>query len=507
MRYFIITTLCFIFSYTHSQTTLIWEKEIGGGEDDWGYSLCKSDEGFVFTGVTSSYDEEVTDSLGGTDIWLGHISTDSTMIWSHTFGGTDNDRGNAVCRTPDGGYILTGFSSSNDIDVSGSNGNKDLVVIKTNANGEKEWSRLYGGASDDLGNSIIANPDGTYMVAGTTFSANGDISNNLGIADYWILKLDAVGNLIWEKTYAGSGEDRAKKIIPTQDGNFLILGTSFSDDMDVTDHWGGVDFWLLKINGNGQTIWSKSLGGTSADQGFDVLETSWGEIIVVGEVLSNDGHVVGNHGLTDAWIAKLSSNGDLIWQNTLGGSMVDYFLAVKEADDGSFIATGNTFSDNGDVSQNLGASDIWLVKISSNGILEWEVSLGYDLNEIGNDLVVYDNRIALIGGIQVDHLSRHGNSDVYIMLLRSPLTSVIPIQQGMSIKVYPNPSFDDIRIQHEKRILKYSIFNSQGQVVKTGYPNEKETEIPIQKIRIGNYFLHIISEDKTEYSIPITIIK
>lgn len=490
----------------HSQITLTWEREIGGGEDDWGYGLCLSDDNqYVFTAVTSSYDEEVTDSIGATDIWLGKMDTDSTMVWSHTYGGTSNDRGNDVCLAVDGGFILTGFTESNDVHITSNNGSKDLIAIKTDSNGELEWAKTFGGTSDEIGNSVLALSDGSSIVVGSAFSSDGDISYNAGFSDFWILKLDSDGNLLWEKTYGGSGEDRAKKVIQTQDGNFAILGTAFSTDGDISNPLGGVDFWLIKIDGNGNLLWEKSFGGSSADQGSDLIETTSGELIITGEVLSNNGNVSGNHGFTDAWVAKLDSNGNLLWQNALGGTMVDYFLAITETDDGGFIATGNTFSDNGDVSNNLGESDIWIVKLNNNGILEWEQTIGYDLNEIGNAILDIGEEIIILGGIQVDHL-RHGNSDAYIAKLRAPLTSSIShINNYPSLKAYPNPSKDFIHLSHEKAIHSYQLFDIVGKRVKRGSIQDTTASIGIRHLPEGEYFLLVTMDEGKQVSIPILV--
>ncbi len=506
MKFFIFILSIFFSTYSFSQT-IVWEKEIGGGEDDWGYSICFShDQQLVFTGVTLSYDEEVLDSLGGTDIWLAKMSTDSTMLWSKSLGGTQDDRGNAVSLTSDNGFIVTGFSFSNDINVANNHGGKDVVLIKTDEDGNLEWSKLFGGSSDDIGNSVIQSSDGGYMLAGTTFSTNGDISFNHGSSDFWIIKTNEQGDLLWEKTYAGSGEDRANEIIETQDGNFIIIGTSFSTDGDVSNNLGGVDFWIIKINTDGELLWEKNLGGSSADQAYDVIETSSGEILIVGEVLSNDVNVTNNHGQTDAWMTKLSANGDIIWQRALGGTKVDYFLSVTEGEDGHYLATGNTFSSNGNVSTNLGASDIWLIKMAPDGHLVWEVSLGYDLNEIGNDIITNNENIYIIGGIQVDHLSRHGNSDVYIMKLFSPFTSsVIPIHSNMNIKFYPNPAIETIRLESKEKMLEYSIFDVQGKKVMYNTLHSNQFEIPIQNLAKGQYYLYLKSANDKEFSAPIFI--
>ncbi len=505
MKSFIPYLLLCITSCCLGQANILWEKEIGGGEDDWGYGLCLSDDGmYVFAGVTASYDEEVPDSIGGTDIWVGKMSPDSTLIWSYTYGGTSNDRANDIQKSFDGGYYFTGFTESIDVDITNNNGSKDLVISKLYPDGTIEWLQSFGGTSDEIGNTVIPLDDGGVIVAGTAFSDDGDVTNHIGSADFWVIRLDADGNIIWDNCFGGNMEDRARKIIKTQDGNFVILGTAFSQDGNVSNPLGGVDFWLIKINIDGQLIWERSLGGSSADQGSDLIETSDGNLIITGEVLSNNGDVDGNHGLTDAWVAKLDTNGNLIWQNALGGTMVDYFLSIKEADDGGFVATGNTFSDNGDVSINLGASDVWLVKLDANGNLLWEQSIGYDLNEIGNEILSVGEDIIIFGGIQVDHL-RHGNSDAYIVKLRAPLNSIIPIHDALQLRVFPNPSSEWIHLSHDDIILDFQLFHSNGQLVKTYSIRQNQFSLNIQGVPLGEYFGIATLGNGQQVSIPIII--
>lgn len=490
--------------FSFSQVNLIWEKEIGGGEDDWGYGLCFShDKQYVFTGITTSYDEEVPDSLGGTDVWFGKMSPDSILIWSYTFGGTANDRGNDVQLAPDHGFFITGFTESNDIDISENHGSKDLVVFKTDDGGHLEWVRVFGGTSDEIGNSVYPLANGNCIVAGSTFSTDGDISNHLGLSDYWVLMLDANGNLLWEKTFGGSSEDRAKKIIQTQDGNFVILGTTFSSDSDVSNNYGGVDFWLIKIDVQGNLIWEKTFGGSSADQGTDVMEMGNGDLVIAGEVLSNDGDISGNHGFTDAWIARLDSTGNLIWKNTLGGTLVDYFLAIHQMDDGGIIAVGNSFSNDGDVNTNLGASDVWMIKLSAAGNILWDKSIGYNLNEIGNDIITAGNDIIVLGGIQVNHL-RHGNSDAYLVKLQAPLTSIHQAQSYMSIRLYPNPIHDILHVSNNESISEYIIFDMLGKEVLQGFPRKKDVHIPLPFIAKGKYTLVVSLESGVRVSVPFS---
>ena len=178
-----------------------------------------------------------------------------------------------------------------------------------------EWQKCYGGTFEDYARDCQNTTDGGFVFVGTSTFANGDVTVNHGYDDYWIIKTSSTGIIQWQVSVGGSEIDFPRSIEQTSDDGYIICGFSKSNDYDVSGHHGGSfysDFWVVKLNSTGTLIWQKSLGGTDHDSGYSVKETSDGGYIVAGEARSNDGDVSGHHGfLGDYWIAKLDASGNI----------------------------------------------------------------------------------------------------------------------------------------------------------------------------------------------------
>ena len=310
-----------------------------------------------------------------------NVSPPPTVAWKKTVGGTGNEGDNfaaSIHQTSDGGYVLAGCSNSTDGDVSGNHGNEDYLVVKFNSGGAIEWQKSYGGSLDDIAFSIKQTSDGGYIVAGLTFSNDGDVTGNHGVIDDWIVKLNSTGTVEWQKCLGGSQDDEAYSIEQTPDGGYIIAGVTYSNDGDVTgNHSSDADYWVVKLNNNGSIQWQKCLGGSSTDYAFSVDNATDGGYIVAGLAFSNDGDVSGLHaGLDDYWVVKLDSDGGIQWQKCLGGSNEDRAYTVKQTSDGGYIVAGHTESTDGDITSNHGHADYWIVKLTGSGAIQWQKSFG-----------------------------------------------------------------------------------------------------------------------------------
>src|SRR5205823_5409826 len=198
-------------------------------------------------------------------------------------------------------------------DVSRNHGDEDFWVIKLNANGDLFWQKTYGGLFTDAAYSIQQTTDGGYIVAGETLSTEGDIKTNHGGVDYWVIKLRSNGNIAWQNTYGGTRDDRAHSVKQTPDGGYGIAGETFSNDDDVTGlHGNQPDYWVIKIDARGKLQWQKTLGGTQPDRAFGVSVAQNGSYLIAGVAFSSDGDITGNHGNYEAWVLNLSNAGNLI---------------------------------------------------------------------------------------------------------------------------------------------------------------------------------------------------
>ena len=272
--------------------------------------------------------------------------------WQHNYGGSADDYCYSIVQLSDGGYIAAGDSfSSNSGDFTGTNnGNDDFWIIRMNSLGQILWQKNYGGSSNDSANSIIQTSDGGYIVAGDTFSsASGDVTGtNNGESDFWVVKLDSSGTIQWQKNYGGSGREFANDIQQTSDGGYIVAGgtlSSASGDVTGTNN-GGRDYWVVKLNNSGTIQWQKNYGGSGNEYLKSVRQTSDGGYIVGGYTDSSaSGDVTGtNNGGLDIWVVKLNSSGTIQWQKNYGGSDNDNSYSVIQTSDGGYISAGRTNS-------------------------------------------------------------------------------------------------------------------------------------------------------------------
>ena len=351
-----------------------------------------------------------------------------------TFGGSQNETIVSVVQTSDGGYVLMGTTDSTDGDITGKQGNDDdFWLLKTNATAEVIFNKVYGGSSADTATSLINTADGGFIVCGYSSSSDGDVSNNEGFQDYWITKLDAQGNIAWEKTHGFSGSDQALKIIQTASGNFFITGFF---DVSASGNQGNDDgkmvtpskanlhgvgeFWGILMDQNGDTIWRRYFGGSNNDRSYDVVETYDGGFIMIGSSESTDFDITDNKGSYDFWMVRLASNGDKLWTKSLGGSEIDQGYGITKTEDGNYIVVGNTRSTDGDVSALTGNADAWVVKFSPSGDIIWEKTYGGTAFDSAKSIIGLQNgNFAIVGNTRssMEGFINRGQNDAWVFII------------------------------------------------------------------------------------------
>jgi len=491
---FCLLSFCIVEVSLTAQPTIQWQKSLGGTSSEEARCIYQTnDSGYIISGFTSSNNGNIFGNHGGIDFWVVKLDNEGSIQWSKTLGGTDNEWAYSIEQTHDGGYVLAGFTQSNDGDVSGNQGSKDAWVVKLTDIGTVQWQKTFGGSDWDEAGSIRQTSDSGYIIAGRSNSTNGDVLGNHGGFDFWIVKLNNMGTIQWTKSLGGSMNDIAYSVRQTQDGGYIAVGETQSNDGDVTGNHGSTDYWLVKLSTEGEIEWQKALGSNSLDRPNDVHQTSDGGYIVAGVASANNGDVTGHHGGYDYWVVKLSSFGIIEWQRALGGSGEDFAQAIFPTNDGGCIIAGPTQSNNGDVLNNDGGQDIWLIKLNNVGNIQWQKTLGGTQAESANSIQQTNDVGYVLAGYawsnNGDVSGNHGAQDFWIVKL-SPESSPTSEIQSQPVEIFPNPAQNSIslQIQAQESILNVQIHDLLGRKL-CHQSIQTDAQIDISALPKGLYLL------------------
>jgi len=379
----------------------------GGTKNDSGQSVVATfDGGYIVSGFTQSNDGDINDKQDESfDYWLLKFNAENELQWQKTYGGSADERSNSIIQTQDGGYAVLGFSFSSDGDITNNAGLQDYWLAKLDANGTISWQKSFGYPGADSGVSVIQTNDQGYLVTGvldvTASGGEGNTarnSNRHAGGDYWALKLNSSGDIEWSKYFGGNFTDTPENVIQTEDNGFIIVGGSDSIDTDVSNNIGTYDFWVIRISATGNLVWEKSFGGDQIDEARAIVKSSDGNYMIAGDTRSSNNDVSNNIGAADLWLIKISTTGDLIWEKTIGGTNFDVARAMVKTQDNGFLLAGSSRSDDVDVSENKGQNDAWALKVDGEGNLKWETTIGGSNIDFGYSIAeLNDTSIILVG--------------------------------------------------------------------------------------------------------------
>lgn len=322
----------------------VWSQTYGGSAADvcfW--AVETADGGYALVGHTYSF------GLGEADIWLVKTDSNGNLEWDKTFGTQNNENANHLITTDDGGYLIVGtYTPIGFVD-------RDVWVIKTDSAGDVLWNKTYGGSGDDKPWRIIKTSDNGYAIAGRTSSFSH------GLNDYLLYKIDSNGNLQWNTTLGGAGEESARGILETPDRGFLLTGWSGSYGA------GELDYWLVKTDENGNLEWSQTYGGAKTERALTTIPTTDGDYIIIGNSFSF------SQGRTDIFLVKIDHLGNQIWTMTFGGELAETPYDITRTSDKDFAVVGRTYS------FGAGDEDGLFIKIDSNGNLISNQTYGGEL--------------------------------------------------------------------------------------------------------------------------------
>lgn len=489
---FILTfVLMLSIQYARAQPEIAFQQNYGGSGTDVAYSMKQTiDGGFVMAGFVLSGGGDVMNHISQRDFWVVKTNVLGEIEWEKTYGGNNYETAYSIDQTSDNGYIVAGLTASADGDITEAFGYEDIWVIKLDANGNLQWQKSYGSSENERVWEIQQTTDGGYVMAG--YGWFSDLDNSY--VNYYVIKIDAMGTIEWQKnfgysnlTVGNNGSDYAKSIKQTSDGGYIVVG----DTIVLEDVGNTSDYWIVKLDHLGNIVWHTRLGGSLVDEAWHVVEANDGGYVVAGFSSSNDLEVTGNQGGYDFWIVKLSSNGDLLWQKTLGGSGSDRAYSIIQSDDGNYIVVGYTDSDDGDVSVAHGELDGWVVKLNNSGELLWEQTYGGSgLDGLRSIAQTSSDAYAICGGTSSENLGLelNGGSDFYLLSLENETLNVNSYSNPSKVTVYPNPVSKTLFISTDAILKSVAIYDVFGKQI---YSSKSENQINVSPYQDGIYMLKI----------------
>ncbi len=406
-----LIVLCVIalHSNIYAQPDSVWTRLFNGTHNDYGYSVQQTtDGGFVLCGSKQAF------LSGPSDIWVIKTNANGDTIWTSTVGGGNTEEGFTIRQTADGGYIIAGMIST---------GNNKPILVKLDSNGDFQWQQVY--AQDVFfttwAHDMTVSSQGGYVLTGRR-GVDPD-----GNEDFFLLKVDGVGDTLWNKIYGGPDNDRANSIIETMDGGYVVTGYTGER---FQSSW--PDVWLLRTDSNGDTLWSRKYGDSDAQVAKCVRQTSDGGFIITGY----DG-VFGEFSISDILLIKTDANGDTVWTRTFYASMAGKGYAVRETSDHGFVVCGT-------VNNFPNMLDVVVFKTDVNGNLLWEITFSSPNEDRAYDIEQIDDNGFILTGMW-GFRQNVSFSDAFLMRLEPDVPT--GIGQSPTVDVsgfelfnnYPNP--------------------------------------------------------------------
>ena len=502
-------------SISPQQVSIINQRTIGGNSSDELKQIIHTiDNGFIIAGDSrSGISGEKTDtSKGFYDFWILKCDSLFNIEWQRTIGGTGLDYLTSVIQTDDGNFLCLGISNS---PISGDKtcdtiGDRDLWLLKLDNEGNILWQKAYGGTDEDDACNIIDNGDGTYILTAysKSDSSGTKTENSRGDFDYWIIKIDGEGNVLWDKTIGGSGLDMVNSAILGENNSIYLVGYSESpaSGEKTEDGYGLGDCWVVKLDGSGNFLWDKTLGGDDMDVGDKIVKNgSYFYISCSSHSDSSGTKTENSRGYSDYWIIKIDENGNLLRDKTIGGTGYDSETGIYIDDDGNlFVVGASTSPASGEkVESSKGSFDYWVLKLDTNFNILWQKDIGgndYDEYPVG---VPMGGNSYIVGGTSSSNASGDKNensrgwNDYWIVKLSVAVDNQFIITNNLQMSLFPNPAHDKITVKVNNKISNPSVFiyDSNGKKIMTRQVNKKIFTLDIRDLQKGSYILQINGEN------------
>ena len=492
------------YSVSAQQHTLAkqWDKRYGGLSYDYLYScISTSDGGYllgggVYSGMGGDKTQDNWDTTFNTyDFWVVKIDSTGNKEWDKRFGGFSDDgiQPSSLVQTSDGGYILGGLSASS---IGGNKssscwGGFDYWVVKIDAYGNQLWDKSYGGNGEEIMYALKPTNDGGYIIGGTSYSdSSGDkTQNNWGGTDYWIVKTDSVGNKLWDKRFGGYDDDFLYALQPTNDGGYILGGTSQSgiggDKTQANYAVGWYNYWVVKIDSAGNKMWDKVYGGTEEDDLNAIVVMPDGSFLLGGYSYSG---VSGDKtqpvvGSCDYWVLKIDSVGNKLWDKDYGAAGANQLYSLALTYDGGLLLAGNSNAPaSGDKSENNSASEVaqtWIIKTDFLGNKLWDktifltsAALTTNAFEIADSCYIIASTTSAEIGYYKSQASWDSTGDYWVVKFKDTtiVSGIKEITTNLQFNVYPTPFSNELDITIAQQNLQqatFTITNLLGQAIYT----------------------------------------
>ncbi len=493
-----------------------WEKSFGGKHSDYLFDVQPTpDYGFILAGssLSKATGTKTDNGQGNLDYWIWKMNEKGEEEWQKSFGGEGADLLQGIRLTKDGGFILAGTSESGkgDIKKDSCRGNEDYWVIKLNAKGGEEWQRTIGGSGQEQLQCVIPTKDGGFLIGGSSSSmmsplirkgekdAFGKSENSYGNLDYWVVKLDAKGAVLWQRTLGGIYADQLYSVVETADGGFLLGGTSNSpiSGSKTAPHYGMGDYYIIKLSENGQTEWENTFGGEDDDQLATVLASKDGHFYLAGYSGSSStgNKMIGNRNGSDFWIIKIDESGEAIWQKTYDTGAIDILTSLVENDDLTLLLAGYSqgkptpamATGKKAKKEDEGINDYVVFKIKPDGEEIWSKSIGSSGTDVLRKAIeTRDGGYLLAGtsnsevkpkGGNRDRMSKvQGRDDFWVVKLKDNEKKK---EKRAPLEAFPNPTqrFTNVIVGHEYTKGTAFVFDLAGRQLQS-FPIKDQT-IPV----------------------------
>lgn len=521
---------CMIFlflSITIFAQDILWEKSYGGKQADYLFDVePTADYGFILAGssLSNKSGNKTDDCQGDLDYWIWKMTEDGELDWQRSLGGSGSDILYSIKNTIDGGFILAGTSDSPNGDIKKEDcfGKEDFWIIKLDAKGGEMWQKTIGGNGQEILKSIIQTRDGGYLIGGSSSSSispkllkgesdkYGKSERNEGNLDYWIIKLDNRGDIQWQRTLGGKYMDILESVEQTVDDGFIIGGVSNSpiSNTKMFGSYGSGDYWIVKLDKEGNIEWQKVLGGEKDDHLYIIHQTKDNGYIAGGNSSSGPtgNKNKSNKSGTDFWVLRMDEKGEILWQQVYNTGKTDVLTSLAENNDGTFLLGGYAQSEviatkmKNDKEE---INDYIAFKISSEGDEVWKTHVGSKGEDILKKLIETRDGGYLLAGTSKGEISRDrhtgkGSNDFWVVKLKD--RDKKEEEQRVKLEAIPNPAlqYTNIIVGFEFNSGTLTLFDINGRQLQTFDVNNRTIPLEMGIYPEGVYIVEVKTNAGTE---------